>query len=122
MFCQRKSVTITTDSSGDGIGFVPSMTGKIISIQYVKVDYADGSTFTITGEDTAIPILTESAINASATRSPRLATQGVTGTAQEYESGFGVLDDICIERERVKIVISSGGDTKSGTFHVTVGG
>ena len=122
MFCERKSVTITTDTNGDATDYVGSMTGKIIQIQYVKDDYDNGSTITITGEDTAIPILAETGINASATRSPRQATHSVAGVAATYDGTRAVFDDICIERERVKIVVSSGGNTKSGTFHVTVGG
>ncbi len=120
----RKSVTVITDSNGDATAFTPGsvLSGRFSAMSYVKDDYDDGSTFTITTDTTLQPILTETAINASAVRAPRQATHGVTGTASTYDDvgSNPVEDHIVLAGERIKIVISNGGSVKSGTFHFIV--
>jgi len=120
-YTERHAVTITTDASGDGTGYTPVVTGRIMAIHYVKTDYAAGVDFTITAEATGETIWTESNVNASATRAPRQATHATDGTASLYAAaGEPVEDYIAVAEDRVKIVVAQGGDTKSGTFHVIV--
>lgn len=121
MHAERHEVTIVTDGSGDGVGYTPVVTGRIVSIRYVKDDYADGVDFDVTAEATGETIWDEDNVNASATRAPRQATHSVLGAAALYAAaGQAVLDDVVVANDRVKIVVSHGGDTKSGTFHVIV--
>jgi hypothetical protein len=59
-------------------------------MRYVKTDFADGSSFTITSEATGETIWSESSVNASATRAPRQATHSTAGVASLYAaSGHG---------------------------------
>jgi len=39
-----------------------------------------------------------------------------------YTSSFSnvVRDSICLANDRIKIAVSNGGDTKTGTFHVVI--
>ena len=122
MYAQRHAVTITTDDQGDGTGFTPVVTGRVISIRYVKDDYAAGVDFDVTAEATGETIWDQDDVNASATVAPRQATHSTAGVASLYaENGEAVNDHIVLAQDRVKIVVSNGGDTKSGTFHVIVG-
>ena len=120
MFVQTVEVSLTTDASGDATGYTDNLRGLLDRIQYVKTDFADGVDFTITLESTGETLWAESDVNSSAVRAPRQATHATDGTASLYAaSGEPVESRIAIEG-RVKIVVANGGDTKSGTFRVTV--
>ena len=117
----RLVVSVTTDAAGAATAYSDVVSGEIVSIRYVKTDFADGSTMTMTAEATGESIWSESAVNASATRAPRQATHSITGAASLYAAaGQAVLDRISLSDDRVKIVIASGGNKKTGTFHIVV--
>ena len=122
---KRYKVTVTTDGSGNAVAYTPRVSGKIQQIEYVKDGganpFANGVDFTITGEATGIGLWTESDVNASAVRAPRIPTHTQVGAAALYASGgVGVLAPIALANDRVKISIASGGATKVGAFHVLV--
>jgi hypothetical protein len=118
---KRFTVTITTDASGDGIGYTPEFTGRISTIRYVKTDYTNGVDFTITLNVTGEGIWAEENVNASTSRAPRQATHSIAGVAALYAAaGQPVNDKIVAVADKVKIVVAQGGDTHTGTFHVTV--
>jgi len=118
---ERHAVSVTTDASGNATAYSPVLTGKINSITYAKTDFTDGVDFTITGEATGQTIWTESNVNASKTVAPRQPTHGQDGTASLYAAGGEPVEDkIALANDRVKIVIAQGGNTKSGTFYITV--
>lgn len=124
MHVERHAVTVTTDGSGDATAYTSAyVTGAILSVQYVKTDYAAGVDFAITTETTAQGLWTESNVNASATRAPRQATHDTVGAALLYAAGgTAQACPVYVAQERVKIVIAQGGASKVGTFYVTVGG
>ena len=117
----RYKVVVTTAADGSATAYFPgNIQGRISSIQYVKTDFADGSTITVTGETTGTSIWAQTGVNASATVAPRQPTHSLAGVASIYATTFPVLDYIAISDERIKIVIASGGNTKTGTFYITV--
>lgn len=119
MHVETRSKLVTTDGAGAATAFMDAVNGQLDRIQYVKTDFADGSTFTITQEDTGEGIWTESNVNASTARAPRQATHTILGAAALYAAaGVAVLDKIAVNG-RIKIVIASGGATKTGTFVAT---
>lgn len=122
-YAQRLSVTVTTAADGSATVYTdPIQYGLLSQIRYVKTDFANGSSFTITTEATGETLWAESAVNASATRAPRQATHSTAGAAALYASGgTAVNDKIAIVADRIKIVIASGGDTKTGVFHFVLG-
>lgn len=121
-FVQRETVTVTTDASGDATAYSGPVTGRILTVRYVKTDFANGSTFTLTSEATGETIWTEAAVNASATRAPRQATHSTAGAASLFAAGgTAVTDHIAVANDRIKIVVSAGGNTKTGVFHLTIG-
>jgi len=90
-------------------------------VQYVKDDMANGSTVTITGNTTGIPIMAITAMNASATHLPRRATTDQDGAAITYDQTAAVHEAVVLVREKVKIAIASGGNGTVGEFIITVG-
>lgn len=121
MYAERHEVAVTTAADGSATAYSSTATGQISAIRYVKTDFADGSTFTITAEASGETIWAETAVNASATRAPRQATHSTAGVAALYAGGgSAVLDKIALANDRVKIVIASGGNVKSGTFHIVM--
>jgi hypothetical protein len=121
---RRYKVSITTDASGNAIGYTPRISGKVHQIEYLKDGsngYASGVDFAITGEATGVGLWTENDVNASALRAPRQPTHSQAGAAALYASGgVGVLDKVALASDRVKISIASGGNAKVGVFHVLV--
>lgn len=120
-YAERHTVSVTTDASGDATAYSPVITGRIVSIAYAKTDFADTVDFTITAEATGQGIWTESNVTASKTVAPMQPAYSQAGAALLYASGgTAVTTPIFVASDRVKIVVASGGDTKTGTFTVTV--
>lgn len=112
-FPQSVSVTATTNGSGDATAYTEVIRGKILAVKYTKTDYADGVDFTITTETTLRNVWVDTNINATETVVPKELNDDTAGADLT-----GVYDHIRAFQERVKIVVASGGDTKSGLFTV----
>jgi hypothetical protein len=118
---RRYAIAVTTASDGSATAYSPYLSGYIQDIQYVKTDFADGVDFTITAEAYGRTLWAENDVNAAAIRAPRQPTHSTAGVASLYAAaGTAVNERIALSRDRVKIVIASGGATKTGTFIVMV--
>lgn len=118
---RKHTVSLTSNGSQVGTAYSPYISGYIETIQYVKVDYADGVDFTITAEATGETIWTEANVNAAVTKHTRAATHTTAGVASLYAAaGTAVTDRIALGADRVKIVLAQAGATKSGSFVITV--
>lgn len=124
MTIRRFVVPVTTDDQGDAEVFSPVLSGKLVSLRYVKAsadEFTNGVDFAITAEASGEALWVEDDVNASATRHPRAATHSTAGVAALYASGgAAVLDMIALASDRIKFEIADGGDTHNGTFHITV--
>jgi len=119
MTIKRYVVPVTTLADGSATAYSPVLTGRISAIHYVKTDFANGVDFAITAEATGETLWTEDNVNASKSMAPRQATHTTVGVAAVYAAGgAAVLDKIALHADRVKIVVASGGDTKTGAFHL----
>lgn len=115
MYAERNSVAVTTAADGTATAYSPNVTGEIHAISYVKTDFANGVDFAVTLEATGEVVWTGTDVNASAVVYPLVAgTVAGTGVASTL-----VQVPIVAANDRIKIVISSGGNTKSGTFIIT---
>lgn len=124
MALRRFVIPITVDENGDAEAYSPVLSGKLVSIRYVKDDFAgDDLAFVITSEANGETLWAEEDVTASATRHPRAATHTTAGAAALYaDAGQPVLDKIALSQDRVKFAIAGAGDETSGTFHVTIDG
>lgn len=117
MYAERHDIALTTNSGGACTAYSPpGLTGRVLGVTYTKTDFADGSTITITSEATGAAILTLTAQNSSGSWFPRPAVHDATGgaIADAYDARVVVND-------RVKVVVASGGNAKTGTVTVVVG-
>lgn len=119
---KRFKVSVTTASDGSATAYTPRLSGLLDAIHYVKTDFADGVDFTITDEATGESLWTDTNINASEVVRPRAPVMDQAGAARLFAAGgTAVSDRIALGNTRIKIVIGSGGNAKSGTFHFLVG-
>jgi hypothetical protein len=116
-YVRRLSVTVTTIADGSATAYSDVAEGLLSQIRYVKNNFDNGVDFLITSEATGETLWQQSDVNASATVAPRQATHTTAGAGSVYASTDGVLDKIALANDRIKIVISQGGNVKSGTFH-----
>lgn len=116
---RRIKVAVTTAADGTAVAYSPRLSGKVHQIEYVKNDFADGVDFAITGEQTGVNLWTESNVNASAVKAPRMPTHTQAGAASLFATGgTAVQEAIGVGNDRIKFVIAQGGASKKGTFHV----
>ena len=116
-----EAISLTTTSGGAAT--VRSETyfrGRLSYIEYVKDDFDDGSVILITGDKSGQILWTETGVNASEIIAPRRPTHDNAGAASLYEAGEAVLDHYVLADERIKIVITGGGNAKNATFKVVV--
>lgn len=120
-YVTRHTVVVTTDALGDAEVFTNQLTGRLVSISYVKDDFAAGVDFEITTETTEIDVWKEDDVNATKTVYPRHATHTTAGVANATP-GDVLLGEIYLAQERLKIVVDDGGNAASGTFYIIVDG
>lgn len=119
---ERIKATITTDASGNatvyitpGLNSVPD--GLLLALLYRPGDLDTGTDLTITGETTGIAILTiTNAGTSNKDWQPRALSHAVAdGTASSTATEL-----IPIAKERIKVVVASGGNTKTGTIEAVL--
>ncbi len=123
---KRYKVTGTTAADGSLTAYTPRLSGKLVAVHYVPdgtTPYDNTVDMTVTSEATGQSLLTRSNVSAAFVANPRVATEGVSGTAALYAAGgTGVLDKIALANDRIKIVLAQGGNAKVGAFHFLVEG
>lgn len=121
MSLRKFTVPVTTAADGSATVYSPYLSGYVHQIQYVKTNFADGVDFTITAEATGETIWTEANVNAAVVKAPRQATHTTAGVASLYASGgTAVQERIALSRDRVKIVIATGGNATTGSFNILI--
>lgn len=122
---RRLTVTVTTDGSGDATAYSLRCSGELHSITYDEAasgGFTDGVDFVITSEATGQTLWSQLNVNADVTVLPRVPTHTNAGVAALYAAaGEAVLARAALGSDRIKIVVSSGGASKTGTFHFLVG-
>jgi hypothetical protein len=123
MAIRRFVVPVTVNAAGDATAYSPTLYGLLVSISYVKTDYANGVDFVITTETGGETLWSELNVNASTTRYPRVGTHSTAGVASLYAAGgTAVQARVGVGGDRVKIVVAQGGVSTSGAFHIVIEG
>lgn len=121
MHIERQTINLTTDGSGDVTAYSEAVTGRVLGVIYEKVDFANGVDFTITGEKHAQPILTLTDQNAAAGFRPRPPVQDEVGADATSDGTRKLREPVYLCQDRVKVVVASGGASKTGKIHVLIG-
>lgn len=122
MHVSREAITVTTDGSGDATGYSSLVEGRVLAIYYIKDDYENTATFLITTETTGETLWSQANVSATARHNIGVAVMSPVAGALMYEGTNPVVWPCPVGRERIKIVVSAGGNIKSGTFHIIVEG
>ena len=115
-----KSVTVTTDASGDGSATTEPLNGLLKRIAYAKTDFADGVDFDFT-DHIGTALLSDDDVNASTSWHPRQPTHDAAGAASLYAAGGEPVESDFPIAGPITVTVAAGGDTKTGTFHFWVG-
>jgi hypothetical protein len=121
MFARRETVSLTTAADGSATGYTPVVNGRVLSLIYTKTDFANGVDFVASLEATGEVIWTGTDVNASAVIYPRVPVHDEAGVVATSDGTRKLRDSVVAVNDRVKIVVASGGDTKTGTVTVVVG-
>lgn len=121
MFSSAK-VDIVTNSSGAAEVYLQQgvnngLNGFLICLKYAPGTIETGAVLTITGESSGIPIMTKTGAGTSTVfYYPRALLNAVVDGAE----GTTPSEFIPIKNERIKIVVASGGDTKTGSIEAWI--
>lgn len=116
---QRFDVPITTATGGGATEYTLYFSGPIHSVTYTKAasaSFTDGVDFALTLEATGEAVWTGTNVNSSVTVYPVAAATLTGGTASTITER-----PIVAGNDRVKVVVTSGGDAKTGTITVIAG-
>lgn len=113
---RSQTVTVVTDSAGAATEYSGKVRGRLLFVRYAKTDYTDGVDFTITTEDTVQNVWVELNVNASKNVSPRAGVDDTAGVAATLNGTQLMRDYVFCSNERIKIVLASGGNAKTGKF------
>ncbi len=112
----QSSVTFTTNGSGAATAYAGSgIRGRVLAIKYEPTSIATGATIVLSGETTAVAVLTKASAGTSTVWYYPLA---ITNQAADGAASSISEEPVWLYKERLKIVVSSGGDTKTGTVTV----
>lgn len=128
MYVKKHVVAVKTNASGDATAYTAEpLNGRILKIIYTKHPtnpFDAGVDFTITTEDTKQNLWTANDVNTSKSVCPAEKVQDTSGENIVYTIGevnFNVYAYINAAFERVKIVVSNGGNARDGTFTILEG-
>lgn len=121
MFGVKHVVTATTASDGSATVYSPTSMGRVLSITYTKTDFTNGVDFVVSAEGTGQVIYAGTDVNASVTVRPRPPVQDEVGANATLNGTQLVREPVMVVNDRIKIVVASGGDTKTGTFTIVMG-
>jgi len=124
-FVQLQTISITTTSGGADTEYTGVVTGCVAQVRYVPhatTPLDTGADLDITLETSGVVVANHDDIGTSAfTRVYLQATHGADGSASLYAAaGEPVEVPVCVANDRLKVIIGSGGDTKSGTFYIWI--
>ncbi len=118
---QLLKITMTTDGAGAGTAYatdlngnVTGVRGRVVSVQYVKGDFDNGSTMTLSAVTAGLTIWSEAAVNASTIRFPRQQAHSAAGV------GITWYEPMPLAGDRLLMTVSAGGATKTATWYVGV--
>ena len=120
MACINQSVSITTDASGDATVYTGYVNGRILGIIYKPGSSGidTGAGLTITTETTGQAVLTKATAGTSTVFFyPRAQVHDAAdGAALTLDGTRKNVDYIRAVNERIKVVVASGGNAKSGSI------
>lgn len=126
-FCYQWDVDFTTTAGGAATVYTDEpVIGRLLEVRYDYGDAATGADITITGEESGKALLTiTNAGTSDVSWQPRQGIHTIAetgaGTVLTYDGTRPIYEPIWIANERIKVVVASGGATKSGQLEFIIG-
>lgn len=121
MNTRRYDVALTTIADGSCTAYTPLVSGRVLAVVYTKTDFDNGVGAVVSTELSAKTVLTTTNMNASASYMPRLPVQDEAGADATLDGTRKMREAQVVSDERVKIVIASGGNIKTGVISIIMG-
>ena len=120
-YAERHVVAVTTATDGTGTAYSPVVSGRVMTVRYLRGTLATTAAITISAEATGEALCSE-VFATDATRYPRVPTHTGSGGVVLFGStvSYGVLEPMVVAEDRLKVVVGSGGDSMSGTIHFVI--
>ena len=113
----KHTVTLAVNSSGACTAYTGNIRGHVDAICYRPGNIDTGATVTVSGEDSAVAIITKASAGTSTVWwYPRAVANAVTNGA----AGSTYDCPVPVFRERIKVVIASGGTSTAGAIDIYV--
>jgi hypothetical protein len=110
--------TITTAADGSAtVYFGYKINGRVVAIKYMPGSSGldTGADLTLTGEDSAVPILVKANAGTSTVwYYPRVLVNKNT----DASAGTDAFTDIYVYKERIKLVVAQGGNVTTGSMTI----
>ena len=117
MIVEATAEIVTTSGGAATVYLGSRLRGRVHAIRYTPGTIATGAGLTITGETTGVPILVQAAAGTAVLwKYPRAFPNQNTDGAAEADARC----DIHVLNEQIKVVVASGGDTKTGSITVFI--
>ena len=125
MHVRKHTVTLTTDASGDAVGYTDQpVSGAILGVIYdAPADAGAGTDLVVSTTDTGQTVLTLTDVGTTDTIAyPRSAVQDAVGADATLDGTRLMREPIYAAGETITVTIADGGDTKTFNVHLLVGG
>ena len=120
MYAERQSVALVTVADGSVTAYSTAVTGRVMGLRYVKTDFDNGVTITVTLEATGETICVITS-NSSVTVYPRVQVHDETGAGATLDGTRKMREPVLAVGDRLKFVVAAGGSVKTGAIIVIVG-
>ena len=111
---QTTTTPIDTDGDGDATVYLGSnIRGLLLELRYYPGTLATGASLTVTGETSGKAILTKSS---AGTSNVSFCPRALPSAVAYGSDGSSSSELIPMMNERIKVVVASGGATKSGSI------
>jgi len=127
MYITRHTVAVATTTDQDATAYTEHPCNGYVLAMGLSTDTAMAATgwVAVTAELSGLPILTSSGLNAAFGVAPRMECFTTGDVAMCYTTGSTdapIAALIPVAGERIKLVITDGGNVTTGTFYFYVGG
>lgn len=123
MHIRLVTIPLVTDAAEACTAYSAVVNGLILALR-LDIGTLTTPQLAVTLETTGVAVLTDTSIAASSTWQPRPPTHDEATGAEllRWAAGNHVGAPIPVANERIKAVIASGGDTKTGTLYAWIAG
>lgn len=120
MYVKRHELTVNTSTGGAATVYTPLVNARVLSVHYTlatSTPLASGGTLSVITDQTGETVISQALGAASFTKTPRKLTDTATGGS----GPAGAVAFFYAGDERVRVTVTGGGSSTTGTVTVLTG-